>query len=113
IHDEQLKKNVGSAKTSQIRRIIGFTRLGGRVKPPGDHDGRRGRRDVSLTIEQVLALAPDASAAAAGRKLATAKPWRMLGQNARALWGECQGSAVYQVRVDRNDMVAKCSCPSR
>jgi hypothetical protein len=68
---------------------------------------------LSLTAEQVLALAPDPASAAAGRKLGARKPWRALGRSARALWGECQGSAVYQVRVDLSDFSTKCSCPSR
>jgi hypothetical protein len=58
-------------------------------------------------------MAPDAAAAAAGRKLAVRAPWRGLGRSGRALWGECQGSAVYQVRVDLADRSSKCSCPSR
>src|SRR5262245_529549 len=67
---------------------------------------------MNLTIEQVQALAPDASSAAAGRKLATGSAWSNLGSNEAALWGECQGSALYQVRVDRADLAAKCNCPS-
>ncbi len=68
---------------------------------------------MHLTSEQVLALAPDASSAAAGKKLGVAKSWRNLGRSGRALWGECQGSALYQVRVDLSDLSAKCNCPSR
>src|SRR5207248_11651501 len=68
---------------------------------------------MNLTIEQVTALAPDASAAAAARKLATPAAWRGLGQSATALWGEGQGTALYQVRVALADLTAKCSCPSR
>jgi SWIM zinc finger len=66
-----------------------------------------------LTTDQVLALAPDPSSAAAARKLAHPRDWRNLGQSELALWGECQGSALYQVRVDLSDRAAKCSCPSR
>ena len=66
-----------------------------------------------LTTEQVLALAPDASAANAGRSLAAPRHWQRLSRSERALWGECQGSALYQVRVDLGDLVTKCSCPSR
>jgi len=68
---------------------------------------------ISLTTDQVLALAPDASSAAAGKKLANAKPWMNLGQNSEALWGECQGSALYQVKIDLSSMTIQCSCPSR
>ena len=66
-----------------------------------------------LSPEQILALAPDASSADAGRKLATERYWGGLGRTERAAWGECQGSAVYQVRVDLGDLASKCSCPSR
>ena len=68
---------------------------------------------MSLSLEQVLALAPDASSAAAGKKLGTPAPWQNLGGNDDAYWGECKGSALYQVRVARADLSAKCSCPSR
>src|SRR5215470_15956422 len=68
---------------------------------------------MSLSLEQVLALAPDASSAAAGRKLGTTAPWQNLGGNDDAYWGQCKGSALYQVRVARADFAAKCTCPSR
>ncbi len=68
---------------------------------------------ISLTSEQVLALAPDASSASAGKKLGNTKTWKNLGQNSSALWGECQGSALYQVKVDLSTLTAQCSCPSR
>lgn len=68
-----------------------------------------------LTEPQILALAPDAQVANDGKKLGTDKPWSNVGCSARALWGECKGSGSkpYQVRVDRTDLAAKCSCPSR
>lgn len=66
-----------------------------------------------LTTEQVLALAPDSAAAAAARRLAHPRDWHELGRSDRALWGECQGSARYQVRVHLPDATVKCSCPSR
>jgi hypothetical protein len=68
---------------------------------------------LTITSEQALALAPDASAAQAGRKLATPKQWSNLGYNTQGLWGECRGSALYQVRVDLASLSVKCSCPSR
>lgn len=68
---------------------------------------------MNLTADQVLALAPDPASAAAGRKLASPRAWQSPGRSDRALWGECQGSALYQVRVDLSDLSAKCSCPSR
>ena len=66
-----------------------------------------------LTTEQVLALATDSMSAAAARKLAHPRDWRNLGRSEIALWGECQGSALYQVRVHLPDTTVKCSCPSR
>src|SRR3954447_24415013 len=71
------------------------------------------RNGMQLSADQVLALAPDASSASAGRKLASMKGWQSLGSSPAALWGECQGSALYQVRVDLSDLTTKCSCPSR
>jgi hypothetical protein len=68
---------------------------------------------VNLTADQVLALAPDPGAVTAARKLGVLKPWKGLGRDERTIWGECQGSALYQVRVDLSDMAAKCTCPSR
>jgi hypothetical protein len=67
----------------------------------------------SLTADQVATLAPDAASLAAGKKLATGRDWSSLGRDARAIWGECKGSALYQVRVDLSDLSAKCTCPSR
>jgi hypothetical protein len=68
---------------------------------------------LSLTAEQVATLAPDAASLAAGKKLAAGRDWSNVGHDARALWGECKGSALYQVRVDLSDLSAKCNCPSR
>jgi len=68
---------------------------------------------IQLTADQALALAPDASSAAAGKKLGNAKPWKNSGQNTEALWGECQGSTLYQVKVDLSTLTIQCSCPSR
>jgi hypothetical protein len=67
----------------------------------------------TLSPEQALALAPDSSVAAAGKQLATERSWQGLGRDARAAWGECKGSALYQVRIDLSDLATKCTCPSR
>jgi SWIM zinc finger len=66
-----------------------------------------------MTSESVAALAPDAKVAAAGSKLGVPKSWESPGRSDDAIWGECRGSAVYQVRVDLSDLAIKCSCPSR
>lgn len=68
---------------------------------------------ISLTVSQVTAMAPDTSSASAGKKLAAAKHWQNLGSNEQVLWGECQGSALYQVCISIDDLSYRCSCPSR
>jgi hypothetical protein len=67
----------------------------------------------AITAEQALALAPDAASAQAGRKLAAPRHWKSLGCDEAGLWGECQGSALYQVKVDLASLTVACSCPSR
>ncbi|QNH21295.1 hypothetical protein HEP73_02213 [Xanthomonas sp. GW] len=71
--------------------------------------------EVRLTREQVLALAPDASSSKAAGGLATDGKWGLLGADAEALWGECQGSGAkpYQTQVELTTLVSRCSCPSR
>ena len=69
--------------------------------------------EIQLTSEQVLAMAPDAGSAAAAKKQSSAKLWKNLGMSADALWGECQGSALYQVKLDLASLSSQCSCPSR
>lgn len=68
---------------------------------------------MNLTLEQVEAMAPDSAAAAAGKKLMAASQWPELGRSPEALWGKCQGSSVYQVKIDLVNMGYNCSCPSR
>ncbi|GHO89127.1 hypothetical protein KSZ_71330 [Dictyobacter formicarum] len=69
--------------------------------------------ELHITTDQVSQMAPDASAAKAGKKLALEKFWSNLGYNGQAIWGECQGSSLYQVRVERSTFTTQCSCPSR
>jgi len=70
---------------------------------------------MNYTAEQIIALAPDAASAKAGRSLATASKWQNVGQDERAVWGECQGSGArpYQTVIDLSEPAFKCSCPSR
>jgi len=67
------------------------------------------------STEQVLALAPDATSARAGRSLSRPGPWSGTGSTEIAVWGECQGSgeAPYQVVVDVTGPAYRCNCPSR
>lgn len=70
---------------------------------------------MQLTMEGVLALAPDDSSAKAARGLMSPAKWPTLGADERAAWGECQGSGSkpYQTQVDFNGPAFRCSCPSR
>jgi hypothetical protein len=70
---------------------------------------------VTLSEEQITALAPDASSLKAGRDLAVAAKWQLKGGSDRALWGHCQGSGKlpYQTQIDLQNLAFKCSCPSR
>jgi len=68
---------------------------------------------INLTIEQVAEMAPDPASAAAGKKLVGVKHWPELGRSPDALWGKCQGSAVYQVKVELSNLGYNCNCPSR
>lgn len=65
----------------------------------------------------MLALAPDASSAAAGKKLSSAGPWSDTGAGdaPAAVWGLCRGSGTkpYQTVVDLSGPAYKCTCPSR
>lgn len=64
-----------------------------------------------------MALAPDASSVAAGRKLSGPGPWSATGASGApaAVWGLCQGSgkAPYATVVDLAGPAYRCSCPSR
>ncbi|HEX8918452.1 MAG TPA: SWIM zinc finger family protein, partial [Chloroflexota bacterium] len=62
---------------------------------------------------RILALNPEEKTLGAGERLGASRYWQGTGSSERALWGECQGSAVYQVAIDLDDMGYRCSCPSR
>lgn len=68
-----------------------------------------------MSPDQVLSLAPDASAAAAARATSNAAKWASAATNGVAVWGEALGSGKnpYQTAVDLKDIAYKCSCPSR
>ena len=70
---------------------------------------------MTLTVEEVTALAPDDASAKAARGLVAPGKWPLLGANEAAAWGECQGSGSkpYQTQVDLSGPVFRCSCPSR
>src|SRR5574342_255138 len=68
-----------------------------------------------LTVEQINSLAPDSSSLKTAQGLANVRHWVNLGENDKALWGECKGSGKepYKVRIDLLNVGYACSCPSR
>src|SRR5262249_32516216 len=70
---------------------------------------------MNWTVEQVLALAPDASSAKSGKDLSAPRKWKSLGADAACAWGTLQGSGKdpYQTSIDFSGPAFKCTCPSR
>jgi len=70
---------------------------------------------MTLSEDQILALAPDEASKKAGLGLANMSKWVSKGANELAIWGECQGSGSkpYQAQIDLSNIAFKCSCPSR
>ncbi|MCP5163139.1 MAG: SWIM zinc finger family protein [Hahellaceae bacterium] len=70
---------------------------------------------MTLSREQIVALAPDSASVKAAEKLISPAKWPTLQFNEAAVWGECQGSGSkpYQSRIDLSGPAFKCSCPSR
>ena len=54
---------------------------------------------VPWSVDQVLALAPDPSAAKSGRDLSSPHKWKSFGRSDVAVWGECTGSAAEQCKT--------------
>ncbi|MBX3084578.1 MAG: SWIM zinc finger family protein [Anaerolineae bacterium] len=72
------------------------------------------------TSEQVFRMAPEASVANDGRKMAHPGKWHSLGHDNQMAWGEFQGSGKlpYQIKADLERLAAgenaiQCTCPSR
>ncbi|MCQ4045542.1 SWIM zinc finger family protein [Streptantibioticus rubrisoli] len=74
------------------------------------------------SVEQVLALAPDAASQKAGTRLAAPGPWTGTGTSGPSgdgggavVWGLCAGSGSkpYRTAVDLAGPAFNCSCPSR
>ncbi len=74
------------------------------------------------SVEQVLALAPDAASHKAGTRLAVPGPWSGTGTagpsgdgGGAVVWGLCAGSGgkPYRTAVDLAGPAFNCSCPSR
>lgn len=70
---------------------------------------------MSLTADQILALAPDPASAKAGSAQSSPAKWSGLGGHAQALWGLCQGSGKepYKAQIELAGPSFKCTCPSR
>lgn len=70
---------------------------------------------ATWSVEAVLALAPDAASATAGRGLGSPAKWVSFGADSGAAWGLAKGSGAnpYQVAIDLSEPAFKCSCPSR
>lgn len=70
---------------------------------------------MAWNVEQVLALAPDASSAKSGKDLSAPRKWKTLGRSATCAWGTLQGSGKdpYQACIDLAGPAFKCTCPSR
>ncbi|HLL14835.1 MAG TPA: SWIM zinc finger family protein [Pyrinomonadaceae bacterium] len=70
---------------------------------------------MSFSPEQIIALAPDAPSAKAGRSLASTGKWPARGYDERAVWGECRGSGKepYRTQIDLTEPAFRCTCPSR
>jgi hypothetical protein len=71
---------------------------------------------MPVTLEKILALAPDQGSVDAARKLLKPGGWPKLATDDGGLvWGECQGSGAtpYRVVIAEADAGYKCSCPSR
>jgi SWIM zinc finger len=69
--------------------------------------------------EQVLALAPDASAQSGAQRVGVPGPWSGTGLQTSgddaAVWGECRGSGAkpYRTCVELSGPAYRCTCPSR
>jgi len=68
---------------------------------------------MNLPSDQIQRLAPDVQVLAAGRKLGSPARWQDAGRRDGTVWGECRGSALYQVGIETGAMAYTCSCPSR
>ncbi len=70
---------------------------------------------MNISLDAVIAMAPDDASVKAARGLVSPGKWPLLGFDETALWGACQGSGSkpYQVKIDLSGPTCSCSCPSR
>lgn len=80
-----------------------------------DAAGEQGEQGDRWALEQVLALAPKATAVAPSMAIAVPSSWSHIGCDAQAVWGRYRGAAAepYEVVVDHVEVAVGCGCPSR
>lgn len=68
---------------------------------------------LTIQSDQVEQIIPDASSAKSAKKLAKFEAWHNIsGSTDQWIWGEIQGSAIYQSAVFLPELKCECSCPS-
>ncbi|MEU1124377.1 SWIM zinc finger family protein [Streptomyces sp. NPDC005899] len=81
----------------------------------GGETSRAAGPSARWTVEQVLALSPDAVSRAAAGELGTPSRWSGAGCREALVWGVCAGSGAtsYRTVVDTGARWYRCECPSR
>lgn len=68
---------------------------------------------LKIQPDQVEQIIPDASSAKSAKKLAKLQEWKNIAGTAdQWIWGEIQGSAIYQSAIFLPELKCECSCPS-
>lgn len=68
---------------------------------------------LTIQSDQVEQIIPDASSVKSAKKLAKFEAWNNIsGSTDQWIWGEIQGSAIYQSAVFLPELKCECSCPS-
>lgn len=70
---------------------------------------------MTITYDQILALAPDAISIERAKAVSKRRNWLSRGENDDFLWGECKssGTQTYKVVVDRKQLYSSCTCKDR
>jgi uncharacterized protein (TIGR02996 family) len=72
----------------------------------------RPERHNAITVQDVIARAPDNASVAAAKKIAMVRRWSTLGRDGARVWGEYEGSDHYWVFAQLDGEATGCSCPS-
>lgn len=68
---------------------------------------------LTIQLEQIQQIIPDANAEKAAKKLAKVDDWNNKGASQdQWIWAEIKGSAIYQSAIFLPQMKCECSCPS-